>query len=457
MSQDRAIPSAARNPAHATIRPSMNGEPSPVPVTESSGAPPLAMHLRYLLLLRSNTNFRRLWLAQLISEMGDWFYSVAIYDLLLARTHRGSAVGWAIIIETLPWFLMTPLAGYVTDRFPRRRLMIAADIFRGFIVLGMLLSLVSADVRLIYLLLGTEVIFASLFEPARSAILPNVVSGDEILPANALSSATWAVALAVGAALGGAVTALLGRNVAFVADSVSFFASALLILRIHVHEPHVATMRKVAQSVSQATASVREGLAYLWSNGKVLTLVLAKAGVGFLGGSLLLLVIFGERIFPIQGQGALAVGLLYAARGVGSGIGPLIGDRLTRGLQGRMWRSIGISFFVTAAAYIAFSCSPSLLPALLCLLVAHMGASNIWVMSTSLLQINTPDHVRGRIFSVDFGVFMLMIAVSNYLMGVGLDTWGLTARQLAASLGFVMIVPGILWMVPLRIWKREAA
>ena len=102
----------------------MNGEPSPVPVTDSSGASPSAMHLRYLSLLRSNGNFRRLWLAQLISELGDWFYSLAIYDLLLARTHRGAAVGWAIIIETLPWFLMTPLAGYVTDRFPRRRLMI---------------------------------------------------------------------------------------------------------------------------------------------------------------------------------------------------------------------------------------------------------------------------------------------------------------------------------------------
>ncbi|MEJ2006697.1 MAG: MFS transporter, partial [Acidobacteriota bacterium] len=177
----------------------MNGEPSPVSVTEPSGALPSAMHLRYLSLLRANGNFRRLWLAQLISELGDWFYSLAIYDLLLARTHRGSAVGWAIIIETLPWFLMTPLAGYVTDRFPRRTLMIAADLFRGFIVLGMLLSLVSTDVRLIYLLLGVEVIFSSLFEPARSAILPNVVSEDEILPANALASATWSVALAVGA------------------------------------------------------------------------------------------------------------------------------------------------------------------------------------------------------------------------------------------------------------------
>ena len=434
----------------------MNGEPSPVSVTEPAGALPSAMHLRYLALVRSNGNFRRLWLAQLVSEMGDWFYMLAIYDLLLARTHRGAAVSWAIIIQTLPWFFMTPFAGYVADRFRRRSLMITADIFRGFIVLGMLLSLVSGDVRLIYLLLGVEVIFSSLFEPARSALLPNVVSSDEILPANALASSTWAFSLAMGAALGGAVTALMGRNFAFVTDSLSFFLSAALILRIRVHVPHAAPMRRLSESLSEATASVREGALYLRANGKVLILVLAKTGVGLLGGSLMLLVIFGERIFPVAGHGALAVGLLYAARGVGAGIGPLVGDRLAGGLQLRMWNLIGASFFVIAAAYIALSQAPGLLLAILCILVGHMGGSNVWVMSTSLLQINTPDNVRGRVFSLDFGLLMLAIAASNYVMGLGLDTWGLTARQLAAGLGFVMTIPGILWILGLRRFATRA-
>lgn len=435
----------------------MNSEHSPVPATESQGALPSALHLRYLALLRSNRNFRRLWLAQLISEMGDWFYMLAVYDLLLARTHRGAAVSWAIIIQTLPWFFMTPFSGYVADRFRRRSLMIVADVFRGIIVLGMLLSVVTADVRLIYLLLGVEMIFSSLFEPARSAILPNIVSGDEILPANALSSSTWAFALAMGAALGGTVTALMGRNFAFVTDSLSFFVSAFLILRIQVHEAHAAPMRRLSESVSEAKASVREGVVYLRENGKVLTLVLAKSGIGLLGGSLMLLVIFGERIFPIAGNGALAVGLLYAARGVGSGIGPLVGDRITGGLERRMWQSIGISFFVISVAYMAFSQAPTLLLAILCILVGHMGGSNVWVMTTSLLQLNTPDKVRGRVFSLDFGLFMLMIAVSNYILGLGLDTWGFSARQLAAGLGFVMMIPGGLWMVGLRRWNGEAA
>jgi len=434
----------------------MNGESSIVPSTSSSAATPKSLHLRYFSLLRSNPNFRRLWLAQLISELGDWFYSLAVYDLLLKKTHSGSAVGLAIIIQTLPWFLMTPLAGYITDRFPRRALMIVADVFQGFIVLCLLLPGVSSNVHLIYLLLGLEVVFASIFEPARSAILPNVVSAEEILPANALSSATWSFALAVGAALGGAITAWLGRDVAFAANSASFFVSALLLYRMSLHEQHVLP-QKIASAVAAATSSVREGMEYVRAHGKILALVLAKAGVGILGGSLLLLVIFGERIFPVAGHGALAVGLLYAARGVGAGVGPLIGDRLTGGLESRMWKSIGLSFFIIAAAYVAFSRAPNLWLGIFCIFVGSMGASNIWVMSTSLLQLNTSDLVRGRVFSLDFGLLMLMIAISNYVVGRGLDIWGFTPRELAAALGLLMIVPGVLWIGTRKFWKEQAA
>lgn len=434
----------------------MNGESSIVRTTPPPEAAPQPMHLRYFRLLRSNPNFRRLWLAQLISELGDWFYSLAVYDLLLKRTNSGGAVGLAIIIQTLPWFLMTPLAGYITDRFPRRALMMAANVFQGFIVLCLLFPAVVSSVHLIYLLLGLEVIFASIFEPARSAILPNVVSAGEILPANALSSATWSFALAVGAALGGAITAWMGRDVAFAANAFSYFVSAVLIFRISIKERHVLP-QKLADSVAAATASVREGFEYVRSHGEVLTLVLAKVGIGALGGSLLLLVIFGERIFPLAGHGALAVGLLYAARGVGAGVGPLIGDRLTGGIQRRMWQSIGLSFFIIAAAYVAFSQAPSLGVAIICIFIGSTGSSNIWVMSTSLLQINTSDQVRGRVFALDFGLLMLMIAVSNYVVGHGLDVWGFTPRELAAALGLLMIVPGVLWIGSRKFWRQPAA
>jgi len=426
-------------------------------VAETPATMHTPMHLRYFALLRSNANFRRLWMAQLISEIGDWFYSLAVYDLLLLTTHSAKAVSWAIIIQTLPWFFMTPLAGHIVDRFSRRRLMILADVIRGFVVLGLLLARSRSEVWLVYVLLGLEVIFASFFEPARSALLPSITSADEILPANALCSATWSLALTVGAALGGAVAALLGRNVAFAVNSLSFFASALLILRIQVRESHLVPADSSEDCPQpRGLQSLREGWDYMRRNPKVSVLAFAKTGLGILGGSLLLLSIFGERVFPVAGHGALAMGLLYSARGVGAGTGPLVGDYLTRGRESRMWKIIGFSYFLIGASYLLFSRTPSLALGIVAIFFAHCGGSNVWVMSTTLLQLNTPDRFRGRVFALDFGMNMLAAASANYLLGVGFDNWGFGARQLAAAFGAVLIVPGILWLPAQARWGRAA-
>ncbi len=434
----------------------MDTEPSVIPVSEQPFEPRQPMHLRYFGLLRSNVQFRRLWMAQLISEIGDWFYSLAVYDLLIKATGSGQAVSWAIIIQLLPWFVMTPIAGFVADRFPRRHLMIVADVVRGVVVLGLLLIRSASDIWLVYVLLGIEVIFASIFEPARNALLPNVTRPAELLPANALSSTTWSFALTVGAVLGGTVSALLGRDVAFIVNSGSFFASAVLIKRITVRESHLEAQDKIRDGRKPGgLANLREGAAYFRGNPKVAVLVLAKTAMGSAGGILLLLAVFGERIFPIAGEGALAMGLLYAARGAGAGIGPLIGDHLTRGLEGRMWKSISLSLFMMGISYFALSRAPNLPLATLAVFCAHMGGSNVWVVSTTLLQINTTDRFRGRVFAVDFGLLMLAAAASNYVMGVGLDAWQFTARQLAMGLGMTLMIPAVLWLPAQAKWGNK--
>lgn len=435
----------------------MASEPAVFPGSESPATPRTPLHLRYFSLLRSNADFRRLWTAQLVSEVGDWFYSLAVYDLILELTQSGKAVGWAIIIQMLPWFFMTPVSGALADRFSRRRLMIVADLVRGIVVLGLLFVRTPSDVWLVYALLGLEVIFASVFEPARNALLPNLTRAEEILPANALSSATWAFALTMGAAAGGAVTALLGRQVSFVVNSLSFFASAIFVQRIRTRETHAKAFGSPVGSASPRTApsSLREGWEYLRQNPKVMVLVLAKTGLGCFGGALLLLAIFGERIFPVGGHGALAMGLLYGARGVGAGFGPILGDHLIRGRQSWMWKSLSVSFFVMGVSYVAFSRAPNLPLAALAVFCAHVGGSNIWVTSTALLQLHVADRFRGRVFAVDFGLNQLVAATSNYVMGVGLDTWKLTARQLAAGLGVVLCIPGLLWLAAQAAWAEE--
>jgi hypothetical protein len=253
------------------------------------------------------------------------------------------------------------------------------------------------------------------------------------------------------------VTALLGRRLAFVVNSLSFFVSALLIWRIRAAEPHWSAARKGSETprAPAGLSDLREGAAYFGRNPRVAALVMVKAGLGCMGGALLLLIFFGERVFPVAGQGALAMGLLYAARGAGAGVGPLLGDHLTGGNESRMWKSVSLGFLVAGVSYVAFSRAPVLPLAMLAVFFAHMGGSNNWVVSTTLLQIHTDDRFRGRVFAADSGVHMLVAAATNYVLGVGLDVWRIPGRSLALGLGVVLLLPALLWLPVQAKWGRS--
>src|SRR4051812_21779411 len=174
----------------------------------------------YWRLTRENRNFRRLWSAQIISEIGDWFYTLAIYSLLLEYTGKASSVALALILQVLPQTFIGPIAGVVNDRISRRKVMITADLCRMVIVGCMLLVRSARMVWLVYPLLFLETVMWSFFEPARSSVIPNVVDPDDIVVANTLSSTTWSFNLAIGSTVGGVVAALLGRNAVFALNAL---------------------------------------------------------------------------------------------------------------------------------------------------------------------------------------------------------------------------------------------
>src|SRR2546426_10074249 len=176
----------------------------------------------YARLLRQNRNFRRLWMAQIVSEIGDWFYSLAIYSLLLQLTGRASSVALALVLQVLPQTLVGPASGVINDRLRRKHVMIAADFGRMLIVLCMLFVRSKEMVWLVYPLLVAETLLAAFFEPARSSVIPNIVEREDVVLANTLSSTTWSLNLMIGATLGGAIAALLGRDAVFILNALSF-------------------------------------------------------------------------------------------------------------------------------------------------------------------------------------------------------------------------------------------
>jgi predicted MFS family arabinose efflux permease len=403
----------------------------------------------YVELLRGNRHFRRLTIGRLISQTGDWFNSVALFTLLLNLTGSGEAIGLVLIIKLLPQFLVGPLAGVVADRFNRKAIMIWADVLRGLLVFGFLFVERREQVWIVYVLSALEIILSSFFEPAESAAVPMLVKRHELIAANALGGATWSVTLAFGAALGGVVTDLFGRNTAFVIDAISFFVSAAFIWATRI-PPLPKRERDRAQRMSwlemTGIADMIEGARYLKTNPHIVALLLVKTGWGLGGGVLLLLTIFGRETFPLGRDGSASIGLLYAARGTGALIGPMIATWITNDSPRTMRRAISVAFFVSAIFYLLFSRSPGLIFALLFVIGAHAGGSVQWVFSTTLLQLAVPNRFLGRVFALEMGFLTLAMSVSTYATGWGLDHAGLSARQMAALLGLAFLIPGIAWL-----------
>ena len=420
-----------------------------------------ARPIGYVELLYNNRDFRRLWIGRVISQTGDWFNSVALFTLLLSLTGSGEAIGYILILKLLPTFFVGPLAGVVADRFNRKTIMIVTDILRGIIVLGFLLVRSPEQVWIVYVIAALEVVLSTFFEPAESAAVPTIVSPGELLSANALSGASWSVTLAFGAALGGLVTGAFGRDTAFVIDALSFFVSAAYISTVSI--PSLSHRREKSEkrlSLADATGVTDfiEGARYLRSNLNVMALLLVKSGWGLGGGVLLLLTIFGKQEFPLGRDGSTSIGLLYAARGFGALIGPVIARWITSGSARTMRQAITVAFFLSALFYLLFAHATSLPMAMIFVIGAHSGGSIQWMFSTTLLQMSVPNRFLGRVFALELALLTLAMSVSTYLTGYGLDHAGLSARQMATMLGIAFIIPGIAWfLLQRRLDKVDAS
>ncbi|MBZ5568942.1 MAG: MFS transporter [Acidobacteriia bacterium] len=415
----------------------------------------------YWRLVRGNRNFRRLWLAQIVSEIGDWFYTVTLYTLLLQFTGRAQSVGLALVLQVLPQTLVGPSAGVVNDRVRRKRVMITADLLRAGIVLSMLLVRSRSTVWLIYPLLVMETVAAAFFEPARNSVIPNITRREEVIVANTLSSITWSFDLAVGATLGGIVAVFLGREAVFILNALSFVASALLIGGMRFHEPHAAGLPRLRPREVVDFSPMMEGLRYLQDRPRLLATVLVKGGLGLMiGATWIIYTILGEREFSLRfggsaGQAAmLGMGVLIGARGIGALLGPLIGATWAGQRDSRLRRGILFGFIAAACGVGSISVAPNVWIAMLCVIVAHCGGSIIWTFSTTLLQLYSDDQFRGRVFSADLGICMATISLTAWAASAAIDA-AIPVRLLAAITGAAILIPAGAWALAQRFWKSS--
>jgi MFS family permease len=401
-------------------------------------------------LLAHNPNFRRLWLAHLISLGGDWFNQVALLGLVLELTDSALNSGLILAAGILPQFLFATVSGPVADRFNRKTLMIISDLARVLLALGMLLVQSPGDVWIGILCMAGISAFSAFFQPASGASLPNLVKAEELAIANTLMSASWGTMLAVGAALGGWVASSLGREAAFGLNAASFALSAVLILRINarltVHEP--------ASAKPHPLRDIHEGLLYARSDRRLIALLATKGGFGLGVGVIALLPVLATDVFQTTDAG---IGILFAARGLGALLGPFGAAAYVGRSERRLFLALGSAMAVYGGAYLLVARMPNLWLAATCAAVAHLGGGAQWVLSSYGLQRLTPDYIRGRILALDLGLVSLTISVSSLVAGRLGDV--LDPRTVMLGLAAVELAYALLWLTATRkLWRpsREA-
>jgi len=239
------------------------------------------LSLRLLPAVAREPNFRLLWYAQIVSEIGDGLSTVSSIVCCSSSRAAPRASPSPTSCKCCRSFCGAGRR-VLNDRLSRKRIMIFADWARALLVLGMLLVRTPGAIWFLYVLLVLVTIMWALFEPGRNALVPIIAGPKQRMVANSLSSATWSFNIAIGSALGGVAAAIFGRDTVFVLNALSFVASALLVSRIRVEEPHTGAAPPFrARDLADFTPIV-EGIRYVRRDVRTLALMLVKCGLGLM-------------------------------------------------------------------------------------------------------------------------------------------------------------------------------
>lgn len=408
----------------------------------------------YYRLLRDNKNYRKLWFAQIISEVGDWFYTVSLYSLLFDLTGSAKSIAAALVFQVLPQFFFGPTAGVINDRMSRKKVMIFSDIARAAIVILMVCVRTKAMLPFLYALLLLETLMWALFEPGRNAVIPNITRNQgEMVTANGLGSTTWAFNFFFGSAVGGAAAVLLGRDAVFVINSISFLVSAWLVRSMSFTEPHVENKAPLRLKDLFDFKPILEGLRYVRSKPGMGPVIFLKAGIGLMGANWVILPTLGERVFPLhignvdaQRAGMLGMSVLLGARGFGALVGPLTGGAWAGKDVPRMKIGVALGFCLIFLGYGSLGFAGTIFTAIPAVVLAHAGGSMIWVFSSSMLHFMSSDEFRGRVFSADYMFMTLMLSITSWSAGVLVDS-GMTVQRVATITGVIALLPLGLWLL----------
>jgi MFS family permease len=381
--------------------------------------------------LLSNARFLRLWIGQGTSFVGDAVSMVALVVLVVQITGSASAVGGALVARLLPT-IASPLAGVLADRVDRRIVLVASDLARAVLVLGLVFA---RDLATIYVLVFLMGLARTVFNPTVRAAFPSVVGGGDLTRANALISGTFSVSETAGPALGGLLVATVSVDAAFVLDAVTYLISAAMLALTPLARP------QREEDSAGFGEDLKAGFTYLAGARVPLAIVLgAFLTVLTINITIPAEVFLARETFKAGNAGyGLLVGLYGGGMVLGSALMAALGDRV------RLLAFYFVGVFVSALALVGVGLSPAFVFALGALMVAGIANGTENVTTDTILQKSVPDAFLGRVFSVRFLGFSIGEVFAYGLGGAIVDASGarftyLLAGAATAAAGLAILV-----------------
>jgi len=386
--------------------------------------------------LTRNRDFRNLFLAELMVFGGDWFVLVPLLVLLPELTGSGLWGAGVLAADTGIVALLLPFTGTVADRFDRKKVMMAANLAAIGVVLLLLLVRSAGTAWIALVAMSGYAVAKAFYSPATSAALPNLVDAADLPAANAIAGSAWGTMAVVGASLGGVLSQAFNPYTSFMVTAVGLAVAAGLAWR--VRRPMQAPRDEAARQ--RTWHAIGEAMRYIGHRPRVLALVTVKSAVALGNGVLTVFPLFAAAF----GAGPLGVGLLFAVRGLGALVGPLV---MRPVLTHRTWLlpGLAISMATYGMAYMTVAIAPWFWLVLVLVLVAHFAGGSNWVMSNYALQAEVPDALRGRVFGTDMMLATMAISVSQLVVGAFVDH--VSARILFACCGATTLLYAIAWRI----------
>lgn len=398
----------------------------------------------YIELVSRNKDFRHLWIAAVISMLGEWFNTIALFFLILEYTGSEFLLGVLFTVRMLSFALLQPIIGLLADRFNRKTLMVVSNLAQSVLALGFLLVDGPEDMVWMLGLSGVMMMLHGSYMTAERAALPNVVDEADLATANALDAASWSTTLCIGAMLGGVVVSVWGVDAAFIIDSITFLIGTLFLINLKL--PQERDIDMDGPLFSTAFRNIVKGWKRIRSEPRLFRIVFAKASWNIAGGGLagVYLVLMGA---DITGFGAaFGFGLFFFARGLGTGLGPILARNVFT--NPNRWPSlvgqliVGSGFFYLL---VGMTLDINLWLTVILVVIAHSASGANWVLSTILTQQWVEDEIRGRVFSTDMLILSLAFSASTSVAGYLMEYTDLSIQNGLIIFAGLMMVSGMVF------------